>query len=76
MASEIGCRNLADTYRYNKLEVVAKGMGLDTHSHTSLWMDRAVIELNIAVLHSFQVRFIGSQFTKEFRPPLKTLVAL
>ncbi len=30
-------------------------MGLDTSSPTTLWKDRAVLELNAAVLHSFQV---------------------
>jgi len=30
-------------------------MGLDTSSPTTLWKDRAVIELNAAVLYSFQV---------------------
>lgn len=31
-------------------------MNLDTHSNTSLWKDRAVVELNLAVQHTFQVR--------------------
>lgn len=39
-------------------QVVAKKMGLDTRTHTSLWKDRAVIELNAAVLYSFQVSSI------------------
>lgn len=30
-------------------------MGLETHKLTSLWKDQAVIEINVAVLHSFQV---------------------
>ncbi|MFC5287969.1 nitric oxide synthase oxygenase [Actinokineospora guangxiensis] len=53
MGSEIGARNLADTDRYNLLPVVAAHLGLDTRSTTSLWRDRALVELNIAVLHSF-----------------------
>lgn len=36
-------------------QVVAKRMGLDTRTHASLWKDRAVVELNAAVLYSFQV---------------------
>ena len=36
-------------------QIVAQGMGLDTRTHTSLWKDRAVIEINAAVLYSFQV---------------------
>ncbi|ELU07756.1 hypothetical protein CAPTEDRAFT_2558 [Capitella teleta] len=29
-------------------------MGLDQRSNTSLWKDRVLVEVNIAVLHSFQ----------------------
>ncbi|XP_045033891.1 nitric oxide synthase-like protein [Daphnia magna] len=54
MTTEIATRDLGDTHRYNQLEVVAKRMGVDTRTHTSLWKDRAVIELNAAVLYSFQ----------------------
>jgi len=54
MTTEIGTRNLADPHRYNQLEIVAKRMGLDTRTHTSLWKDRSVVELNAAVLYSYQ----------------------
>jgi nitric-oxide synthase len=54
MGTEIGARNLADADRYNLLPVVARGMGLDTSSNRSLWRDRALVELNVAVLHSYQ----------------------
>ena len=30
-------------------------MGLDTRKISSLWKDRALVEVNVAVLHSFQV---------------------
>lgn len=30
-------------------------MGLDTRNPTSLWKDKALVEINIAVLHSFQL---------------------
>lgn len=30
-------------------------MGLETHTLASLWKDRAVTEINVAVLYSFQV---------------------
>jgi nitric-oxide synthase len=50
----IGSRNLGDTYRYNQLPVVARKMGLDTSTNTSFWKDRALIEINAAVLHSFR----------------------
>lgn len=29
-------------------------MGLDTSTPTTLWKDRALVEMNAAVLHSFQ----------------------
>lgn len=54
METEIGARNLADTNRYNMLPRVASLMGLDTTRNTTLWKDKALIELNIAVIHSFK----------------------
>lgn len=54
MGSEIGARNLGDVDRYNVLPAVAAQLGLNTHSERSLWKDRALVEVNIAVLHSFQ----------------------
>ncbi|MBC5637980.1 nitric oxide synthase oxygenase [Ornithinibacillus sp. BX22] len=54
METEIGARNLADEERYNLLPKVAEILGLDTRSNHSLWMDKALVELNIAVLHSYQ----------------------
>ncbi|NUK02508.1 nitric oxide synthase oxygenase [Streptomyces lunaelactis] len=53
MGTEIGARNLADTDRYNLLPRIAEKLGLDTSSDRSLWKDRALVELNRAVLHSF-----------------------
>lgn len=55
MGTEIGARNLADSYRYNLLPTIAKRMGLDTRNESSLWKDRALLELNVAVLHSYQI---------------------
>ncbi|MEM7052676.1 MAG: nitric oxide synthase oxygenase [Acidobacteriota bacterium] len=54
MGSEIGARNLADEQRYNLLPVMAEVMGLETRRESSLWRDRAMVELNVAVLHSFE----------------------
>lgn len=54
MVSEIGTRDLCDAQRYNILEKVGRRMGLDTRSPTNLWKDKALVEVNIAVLHSFQ----------------------
>ncbi|CAG9096154.1 unnamed protein product [Plutella xylostella] len=53
MSTEIGCRNLCDSNRFNTIETVAMKMGLDTKSYTSLWKDKALVEVNLAVLHSF-----------------------
>lgn len=54
MGTEIGARNLADADRYDMLTTVAERLGLDTSSDRTLWRDRALVELNVAVLHSFQ----------------------
>ena len=54
MVTEIGARNLGDVARYNLLPVIAERMGLDTSTNRSLWKDRAMVELNVAVLHSFE----------------------
>ncbi|WP_372504130.1 nitric oxide synthase oxygenase [Actinokineospora diospyrosa] len=53
LGTEIGARNLADHDRYNLLPTLADRLGLDTTRETSLWRDRALVELNIAVLHSY-----------------------
>ncbi|WP_142826924.1 nitric oxide synthase oxygenase [Planococcus soli] len=54
MGTEIGARNLADEDRYNFLPAVAEIMELNMQSNRSLWKDKALVELNIAVLESFQ----------------------
>ncbi len=54
MGTEIGARNLADADRYDLLGEVAERLGLDTSNERTLWRDRALVELNLAVLHSFQ----------------------
>ena len=54
MGTEIGSRNLGDTGRYDLLPVVADLFGLDTGSERTLWRDRALVELNLAVLHSYE----------------------
>jgi nitric-oxide synthase, bacterial len=53
MCTEIGSRDLGDTGRYNQLPVIAQRMGLSTASDRTLWKDKAMTELNLAVLHSF-----------------------
>jgi len=53
MVTEIASRDLADPGRYDALPAVAGCFGWETSSERSLWRDRAVVELNRAVLHSF-----------------------
>ncbi|XP_045152640.1 nitric oxide synthase, brain [Echinops telfairi] len=55
MGTEIGVRDYCDNSRYNMLEEVAKKMNLDMQKPSSLWKDQALVEINIAVLYSFQV---------------------
>jgi nitric-oxide synthase len=54
MGTEVGARNLADADRYDMLPKVAAKLGLDTSRESTLWRDRALVELNIAVLWSFE----------------------
>ncbi|MFC8954364.1 nitric oxide synthase oxygenase [Streptomyces sp. NPDC057101] len=54
MGTEIGARNLADAERYDLLPLVADRLGLDRSTERTLWRDRALVELNLAVLHSYQ----------------------
>jgi nitric-oxide synthase len=53
MGTEIGARNLADRDRYDLLPMIARRMGLRTDSERTLWRDRAMVELTLAVQHSF-----------------------
>ncbi|MFI9530184.1 nitric oxide synthase oxygenase [Micromonospora rosaria] len=53
VGAEIGARNFGDVERYNMLPAVAKSLGLDTSEDRTLWKDRALIELNAAVLSSY-----------------------
>ena len=55
MGTEIGARNLGDSDRYALVPEVAERMGLDTSDEGTLWRDRALVEINRAVLHSFRV---------------------
>jgi nitric-oxide synthase len=53
MCTEIGSRDFGDAGRYDQLPVIARHMGLRTVSDRTLWKDKALTELNVAVLHSF-----------------------
>ncbi|KAM9287861.1 LOW QUALITY PROTEIN: nitric oxide synthase 3 [Cariama cristata] len=80
MSSEIGTRNLCDSQRYNLLPEVALRMGLDTRTTSSLWKDKAAVEVNIAVLHSYQMAKVTivdhhagpSSFVKHMENELRT----
>jgi nitric-oxide synthase len=54
MGTEVGARNLADEDRYNALPKIARALQLDTSRNDTLWKDRALLELNAAVLHSYK----------------------
>jgi nitric-oxide synthase len=59
MGTEIGARNLGDAGRYNLLPIIAQRMGLDTSTSRTLWQDRAIVELNVAVLYSFTKQHVA-----------------
>jgi nitric-oxide synthase len=54
VSTEIAARNLTDVERYNVLPQIGEMMGLDQSHERTLWRDRALVELNRAVLHSFR----------------------
>lgn len=53
MGTEIA-RDLFEDNRYGRAEAIAAALGLDTSTDLTLWRDRAFLELNVAVLASFQ----------------------
>ncbi|WP_404408369.1 nitric oxide synthase oxygenase [Jeotgalibacillus malaysiensis] len=54
METEIAARNFTDENRYNMLRATADAFGLNTQLQSTMWKDRAVIELCTAVMHSFK----------------------
>lgn len=54
VSTEIAARNLADADRYDMLPTVARRLGLDMSSDRTLWKDRALLEVNVAVLASYE----------------------
>lgn len=54
MVTEIGSRDFLDASRYNLSRKLARRLGLNTSNTSNLWLDRVALELNFAVLHSFQ----------------------
>ncbi|MBN4004697.1 nitric oxide synthase oxygenase [Nostoc sp. LPT] len=53
MGTEIA-RDFLEDWRYDKMEEIAKVLNLDISSEQTLWRDRVALELNVAILHSFQ----------------------
>jgi nitric-oxide synthase len=53
LGTEIGSRNLVDPDRYAMLATVGRRLGFDVGDDRTLWKDRALVEVNRAVLHSF-----------------------
>lgn len=53
-SSAIGAEALGDDRAYGFGRVIAEHLGLDTTSESSLWRERAALELDRAVLHSFE----------------------
>lgn len=54
MGTEIGARNFADEDRYDVLAKIGDRLGCEIARNRSLWKDEALVELNRAVLHSFE----------------------
>ena len=53
MGTEIGSRDLGDEARYDMLPTIAEKMGIN-REHDPLWKDRALVELNAAVIFSYE----------------------
>jgi nitric-oxide synthase, bacterial len=54
VSTEVGARNFSDEDRYDMLPTIAKKLRLDMSSDRTLWKDRALVELNRAVIHSYR----------------------
>jgi nitric-oxide synthase, bacterial len=55
VSTEIASRDLVDKNRYDLLPLIAAKLGYDRSRHgTALWRDKALTELNVAVLDSFR----------------------
>jgi nitric-oxide synthase, bacterial len=55
MGTEIGARDLSDENRYNLLPIIAEKLELDRTCSRTLWKDRALLELNLAILYSYDL---------------------
>lgn len=54
MGTEIGARDLCDPQRYDITKEVGCRLGIDMSNSSTLWKDRVLVEVNLAVLYSFQ----------------------
>ena len=52
-APEIGARNLTDLSRYNLMKPIAEAFGYDVSNNATLWKDKVLVELTVAVLDSY-----------------------
>jgi nitric-oxide synthase, bacterial len=59
----IGEDVLADDGAYGLVRHIAERLGLDVSSERTLWRDRAIVELNRAVVHSFDSAGVTIQHT-------------
>lgn len=65
----IGEDVLADDDAYALAPLIAERMGLDTASDRTLWRDRVAVELNRAVLHSFDAAGVAVEHSPESYVP-------
>ncbi|SDC81626.1 nitric oxide synthase oxygenase [Actinokineospora iranica] len=65
----IGEDVLADDDAYGLGPVIAEKLGLDTTSERTLWRDRVAVELNRAVLHSFDAAGVTIEHSAEVYVP-------
>lgn len=52
-------RNLTDASRFDLCAEVAARLGLETKNDTTMWRDRAIVEVDVAVMHSFREAGMG-----------------
>ncbi|MGW5051190.1 nitric oxide synthase oxygenase [Actinokineospora sp. NPDC004072] len=65
----IGEDVLADEAAYGLAPVIAERLGLDTSSERTLWRDRVAVELNRAVLHSFDAAGVAIEHSADAYVP-------
>jgi nitric-oxide synthase, bacterial len=71
----IGEDVFADDAAYGLARMVADRLGLDTTSDRTLWRDRAIVELNRAVLHSYDLAGVTIKHSVDGFLPASTTAA-